>query len=119
MVSILPSTTNTYDFIDKDFLESMQKKALLINVGRGSSINEKDLINHLIKNKFFFASLDVFKTEPLTKKSPFWHLPNVTVTPHIASLTGINSAVNHMYKKYIESQKSKRYKSDVDFKKGY
>ena len=33
--------------------------------------------------------------------------------------TGINSAVNHMYKKYKESQKNKRFKSDVDFKKGY
>jgi len=119
LVSLLPATSNTFNFINKDFFESMQKKTLLINVGRGLSINEKDLINHLKKNKFFYASLDVFKIEPLPKKNPLWHLPNVIVTPHVASLTGINSAVNHMYKKYKESQKNKRFKSDVDFKKGY
>ena len=97
----------------------MKKRALLINVGRGLTINERDLINHLIKNKFFYASLDVFKEEPLPKKHPFWDLSNVTVTPHVASLTVINSAVNHMHKKYKELQKSKKIKSDVDLKKGY
>ena len=119
LVSVLPATPKTYNFINKDFLESMQRKTLLINVGRGLSINERDLINHLKNNKFFFASLDVFKTEPLPIKNPLWHLPNVTITPHVASLTGINSAINHMYKKYLESQKNKRFKNDVNLKKGY
>ena len=119
LIAVLPATSKTFDFINKNFLELMQKESLLINVGRGSTINEKDLINHLKKNKLFFASLDVFKTEPLPIKNPLWHLPNVTITPHVASLTGINSAINHMYKKYIESQKNKRFKNDVNLKKGY
>jgi len=119
LISLLPGTPKTYNFINRDFLKLMKKRALLINVGRGSTINERDLINHLIKNKFFYASLDVFKEEPLPKKHPFWDLSNVTVTPHVASLTVINSAVNHMHKKYKELQKSKKIKSDVDLKKGY
>jgi len=119
LISILPATLKTYNFITKDSLKLMKKRALLINVGRGSSINEKDLINHLIKNKFFYASLDVFKEEPLPKKHPFWSLQNVTVTPHIASLTVIISAVHHMYKKYKEFKKNKKFQSDVDYKKGY
>ena len=119
LVSILPATPNTYNFINRSFLKSMQKKSLLINVGRGSSINEKDLINHIKKNKFFYASLDVFKTEPLPKEHPFWYLPKVTITPHVASLTGIDSAVTYIYKKYQESKKNKRFKNDVNLKKGY
>ena len=82
----------------------MKKRSLLINVGRGSSVNEKDLIHHLMKNKLFSASLDVFKEEPLPKKHPFWRLPNVTITPHVASLTVINSAVQYMYKRFNREQ---------------
>ena len=119
LVSVLPMTTKTNNFINENLLKSMKKRVLLINVGRGSTVNEKDLINHLMKNNLFYASLDVFKKEPLPKKHPFWRLPNVTITPHVASLTVINSAVNHMYKKYKELKKNKKLRSDVDLKKGY
>lgn len=119
LISLLPMTSKTYNFINKNLLKLMKKKALLINVGRGSSVNEKDLIHHLMKNKSFYASLDVFKEEPLPKNHLFWRLSNVTITPHIASMTVINSAVNHMYEKYKEFKKNKKFKSDVDLKKGY
>ena len=72
-----------------------------------------------MKNKNFYASLDVVKIEPLPKKHLFWHLSNVTITPHVASITAINSAVNYMHKKYKESQKNKKIKTDVDLKQGY
>ena len=119
IVSILPSTTNTFNFIDKKFLNTMKKRALLVNVGRGSSINEEDLIYHLRNNKLFYASLDVFKKEPLKKTHPFWNLKNVTVTPHIASLTVIDSAVKNMYQIFQKFKKDNKYKGNVDLKKGY
>ena len=119
LVSVLPMTTKTNNFINENLLKSMKKRVLLINVGRGSTVNEKDLINHLMKNNLFYASLDVFKKEPLPKKHPFWRLPNVTITPHVASLTVINSAVQYMYKRFNQSQKYKKYRNDVDLKKGY
>ena len=97
----------------------MKKKSLLINVGRGNAINEKDLINHLGKNKDFHVSLDVFKREPLPKNHPFWRLSNVTITPHIAGLTVIESAVDYMFKKYQAFEKNKNVKGNVDIKKGY
>ena len=119
LVSVLPSTLKTYNFINKNLLNIMKKRALLINVGRGSSINEKDLVKHLMKNKNFYASLDVFKKEPLPKKHPFWKLPNVIVTPHVASLTVINSAVDYMYKKYQVFKKNNKFRSNIDLIKGY
>ena len=119
IVSILPSTPNTKYFINKIFLNLMKKNALLISVGRGSILNEKDLILHIKKNKNFYASLDVFEKEPLIKSSPLWHMKNVIITPHVASLTGVDSAVNYMYKKYNEFNKKGYLKSDVNNKKGY
>ena len=116
---ILPSTSDTYHMINKNFLQAMKKKVLLINVGRGSTLCEKELIAHLRKNKNFFVSLDVFETEPLTKISPLWKIPNVTITPHIASMTLIDSAVEYIYKKYRQYKKNGKIKSDVNFKKGY
>ena len=104
---ILPSTSDTYHMINKNFLQAMKKKVLLINVGRGSTLCEKELIAHLRKNKNFFVSLDVFETEPLTKISPLWKIPNVTITPHIASITLIDCAVEYIYKKYRQYKKWK------------
>ncbi len=119
IISILPSTPNTNHFINKSFLSIMKKKSLLISVGRGSVIKEKDLIHHIKKNKTFYASLDVFEKEPLTKSSPLWKMNNVIITPHVASLTGVDSAVDHMYKKYNAYIKKGYLKSDVNINKGY
>ena len=119
VVSILPATLATNNFIDKTFLKKMKKEGLLINVGRGNSINEKHLINHLIKNKDFYVSLDVFKSEPLTKNHKFWDLPNVTITPHIAAVTDIESSVNYIFKRINSIKKVKKIKSEVNLKKGY
>ena len=50
---------------------------------------------------------------------PFWNLKNVTVTPHIASLTVIDSAVEYMYQIFQKIKKDTTYKGNVDLKKGY
>tara|TARA_B110000263_G_C15290908_1_gene503277 strand:- start:508 stop:1449 length:942 start_codon:yes stop_codon:yes gene_type:complete len=119
IVSILPSTSATKNFIDKAFLNKMNKESLLINVGRGAAINDSDLIFHLKKNNFFFVSLDVFQKEPLTKNSPLWAMDNVTITPHVASLTVVDIITKQMYKKITTFKKKKKIKSDVSIKKGY
>ena len=110
---------DTKNFINKKFLNKMKKKALLVNIGRGSSLDEKDLLNHLNKNKEFFASLDVFKIEPLPKNNKIWSHKNVTVTPHAAALTDINSTIELMLKRYSYYKKNNKIKSDVNLKKGY
>ena len=119
IISILPSTKNTNNFINVDFLKKMKKKSLLINVGRGATINEKDLINHVKKNKDFFASLDVFKNEPLPKSNPLWLSKNITITPHVASLTVVDIIVEQMHKSFLNYKKNKKIKNDVDLRKGY
>ncbi len=119
IVSILPSTKKTKNLINKKFLTKMKTKSLLINVGRGITLNEKDLINFLKKEKNFYASLDVFENEPLPKSSKFWNHPNVTITPHIASITIVHSAVKQMHKIYKDYKKKGKIISDVNLKNGY
>ena len=77
------------------------------------------MVEHLKKNKQFYASLDVFETEPLPKSSLLWKFPNVTITPHIGSLTVVDTAVKYMYKKYQQYKKNGKIKSDVNLIKGY
>ena len=119
IVNMLPSTKETQHIINKFFLQAMKKKSLLINVGRGSTLNEKDLIIHLKRNKNFCVSLDVFEKEPLLKSHQLWKMPNVIITPHIASLTVIDTAVKYMYSKYCEYLKNGRIKNNINLKKGY
>ena len=119
IVVILPFTTATKNFINYSFLKKMKKKSLLINVGRGQTVNEKDLVRHLKTNDDFFASLDVFQKEPLSTSNELWTLPNVTITHHIAAITDIDSAVNQMYIRYLNYKKTGKIKSDLKIKKGY
>ncbi len=119
VVSILPDTEKTKDFINKKFLNLMKKHSFLINIGRGSTLNEHDLLLHLNKNKNFFVSLDVFKIEPLPKNNKFWTQKNVIITPHAAALTDIDSSIDLMVNRFKHFKKTGKIKSDVNLIKGY
>lgn len=80
----LPGTEETEHIMDYDRLHRMKKGSVLINVGRGSAIVEKDLIR-VMKEKYLSAAcLDVTEHEPLPKNSPLWETEHVYVTPHIS-----------------------------------
>ena len=119
VVSILPATKKTKDLINKFFLKNMKKNCLLINIGRGPSLNEADLLEHIKKNPNFFASLDVFKIEPLPKKHKFWKNQNIIITPHVAAITDVDSSINYILTKFEQFRKKGRMKSDVIIKNGY
>ena len=119
IVSILPDTKNTKNFVNSNFLKKMKKSSLLINIGRGPAVNEEDLIKHIENNPSFFASLDVFNREPLIKKHKFWSNKNITITPHVAAITDHDSSISYLYKRFIDLKKNKKIKSDVDIKLGY
>ena len=119
IVSVLPATKETRDLINKSFLNQMKKKSLLINIGRGSSLNEMDLLKHIKQNNFFFASLDVFKKEPLPKNSKLWKNQNITVTPHVAAITDVDSSINYIFSKFEQFRTKGKIKSDVKIKNGY
>ena len=72
--------------IGKAQLDLMQKHAVLVNIARGSVIDENALINALQQQQIFAAGLDVYMQEPL-QHSPLFELPNVVTLPHVGSAT--------------------------------
>ena len=62
----------------------MKETAFVVNVGRGSLIDEDALAEALNGGRLGGAALDVFRTEPLPKDHPLWTARNCIVTPHMA-----------------------------------
>ena len=119
IVSILPDTKKTKNFINANFLKKMKESSLLVNIGRGSAVNELDLIKHIKNNPNFYASLDVFNKEPLNKSHKFWSNKNITITPHVAAITDHDSSISYLFKRFMDFKKNRKIKSDVDIKLGY
>ncbi|KIY21805.1 MULTISPECIES: D-2-hydroxyacid dehydrogenase [Mesobacillus] len=87
IVSVLPSTQETKHFLDLNDFELMKDSSAFINIGRGDLVQDEVLLAALQEKKIAHAYLDVFYEEPLMESHPFWTMENVTVTPHISSIT--------------------------------
>lgn len=84
VVIAVPTTDETRGMIGKREFKAMKSSAYLINVARGSIVDETALI-HALENKVIAgAALDVYTTEPLPPGSPLFNLPNLFMTPHTA-----------------------------------
>ena len=82
-----PLDENTLHLIDKVALEKMKKSAILVNVGRGPIIVEKDLADALECGQIAAAGLDVLDVEPMSPENPLLRIKDSTkllITPHIA-----------------------------------
>ena len=62
----------------------MKKSGVFMNIGRGPTVKEADLIAALKDGTIAGAVLDVFEVEPLKADNELWSLPNVLITPHCA-----------------------------------
>ncbi|CAM3926163.1 D-2-hydroxyacid dehydrogenase [Alkalicoccus chagannorensis] len=87
VVNTLPLTNETMDWFDKNTFERMKADAFFVNIGRGSTVVEKDLIEALEAGTIAGAGLDVFEQEPLPEDHPFWQMEQVMMTPHTAGST--------------------------------
>jgi phosphoglycerate dehydrogenase-like enzyme len=82
LVLSLPDSTQTRDIINADVLEKLNNSAMLINVGRGTAINEQDLSYALNAGKIAAAALDTTKVEPLDVNSSLWTAKNCFISAH-------------------------------------
>src|SRR5439155_697733 len=79
--------------IDGEALAAMKPGAMLVNVARGSLVDETALVEALRSGHLAAAALDVFETEPLPPESPLWSLPNCHVSAH--SSVSLDRYVEH------------------------
>jgi phosphoglycerate dehydrogenase-like enzyme len=87
VVLAAPVTPSTNGMIGKQQLALMKPDACLINVGRGSLVDEAALADALREKKIGGAALDVFEKEPLPPESALWGLENLLITPHTAGMS--------------------------------
>jgi phosphoglycerate dehydrogenase-like enzyme len=85
VVLIVPHTAETIGLLGAAELASMRPGAVLINIARGSVVDEPAMIEALRTGHLGGAALDVFATEPLPADSPLWDMHNVLITPHSMS----------------------------------
>ncbi len=94
VINSLSETPETFEYFNKEVFESLKKAPLFINVGKGSTVNETDLLDAVNTGKVSGAGLDVMKeVYPDLDNSPFIGMDNVIITPHMAfySLESVES----------------------------
>lgn len=84
VIMILPASAATDGAMSAELLAALPRHAWVINVGRGTTIDEGALIDALRDNRIGGAALDVTAVEPLPVDSALWDLPNLILTPHAA-----------------------------------
>jgi phosphoglycerate dehydrogenase-like enzyme len=87
VVLTVPLTSETRGMIGEAQLRAMKETAHLINIGRGETVREADLVRALREGWIAGAGLDVFEEEPLPEDSPLWGMENVIITSHYSGLT--------------------------------
>jgi D-2-hydroxyacid dehydrogenase (NADP+) len=87
VVVLLPYDAENHLFVNEPFLNRIKHGAILINMSRGSVVDEAALLQALESGHLQHAGLDVFATEPLPADSPLWESRHVTVTPHVGGMS--------------------------------
>lgn len=117
----VPLTTQTRGLIGDAEFAVMKDNAVVINVGRGPTIDERALIKALSSNKIRGAALDVFDQEPLPQGHPFYSLENVLLSPHCADHTPdwIDNAMRFFLEQLKRFQSDESLLNVVDKRSGY
>lgn len=119
IVNILPLTNETEGILNKVFFNQCSKQTVLINVGRGGHLVEKDLLSAIDEKFIKEAYLDVFREEPLPENHPFWKNENIYITPHIASVTNATTALQQVADNYKRMKNKETLLNEVSLDKGY
>jgi phosphoglycerate dehydrogenase-like enzyme len=88
IVMALPGTEQTERMLGAEVFAAARPGITVVNVGRGTTIDEPALVEALRSGQVGTAVLDVVAVEPLAADSPLWDLPGVLISPHTAALAG-------------------------------
>ncbi|KRR18985.1 glyoxylate/hydroxypyruvate reductase A [Bradyrhizobium lablabi] len=119
LVNLLPLTPETRGILNRTTFARMYRGGYLIQVGRGEHLVEADLLAALESGQLAGAALDVFATEPLAPRHPFWRHPRIVVTPHDACEVSVE-AIGATFRATAEAIRAgRRPPHSIDRARGY
>ncbi len=118
-VCLLPLTAETEGIFNARTFAMMPKGAMLVNVGRGKHVVDRDLIVALDSGQLSYAALDALYPEPLPPTSPLWTHPKITVMPHVARRPTVAQLVTEIVANIRSLERGGPLLQEVDIKLGY
>jgi phosphoglycerate dehydrogenase-like enzyme len=121
VVIAAPENSETKHLIGAQQFARMKRGARLINIARGSLLDEAALMDALQRGTLTGAALDVTNPEPLPADSPLWHAPNLFITPHTSAISDrLWPRQTELLLKLLDEWFSgKEMSNRVDFARGY
>lgn len=119
LVAVLPNTENTRAIVDAEMIGALPPRAVVVNVGRGRTVDEGALAEALTTGRLAGAVLDVFPEEPLPASSPFWSTPNTYITSHTSAPSFPADIVRVFVDNYRRFHAGQPLQYRVDFERGY
>lgn len=122
VVNALPLTKVSKAFFNQSFFSKMKSSAYFINIGRGESVTNEDLLEALDKEHLAGAYLDVTDPEPLPENSALWSGKNLVITPHVSgNVEHFREAIYPIFKENLDQyvQDKTIVINEYNRKKGY
>jgi phosphoglycerate dehydrogenase-like enzyme len=119
LVSVVPNTADTRALVDSALLSALPPRAVFVNPGRGSAVDESALADALSAGRLAGAVLDVFQQEPLPPDHVFWRTPNLQITSHTAALSAPRDIAPVFVENYRRWIAGAPLRHQVDFERGY
>ena len=102
LILSLPDTPDTRGILNGHRLALLPRNAFLVNVGRGSAIDQRALEALLRGGHLAGAALDVFEQEPIPAESSLWTCPRLLITPHVAGNMTLDYTVEKIISQFLE-----------------
>lgn len=119
LVATLPNTGSTRLLVDAALLAALPPRAVFINAGRGSVVDDTALVEALTAGRIAGAVLDVFRDEPLPPSHVFWRTPNLLITSHTAAPSFAADMVRVFADNYRRYVRGEPLQHRVEFERGY
>lgn len=118
LILVVPDTPETRGLVSRELLARCHG-AVLLNAGRGASVDESAIPEALEAGCLRGAALDVFATEPLPPDSPLWRDPRVLISPHCSGPTTVEGAADGFVECLATLERGERPRWAIDRARGY